>query len=116
MLPIQISAEGIAKLLKELRPQKAPDGPDSIPPEMLKTCGEQVAPLLQQILQKFLDTGELPLDGQKANISPIFKTGNQPDLANYRPVSLTSIPCRMIEHIIYTNIMTHDVAMQNPQR
>ena len=74
MLPIQISTDGIVKLLKELKLQKAPDGPDCITPTILKTRGKQVAPLLQQIFQKSLDTGELPLDWQKANISPIFKT------------------------------------------
>ena len=107
MLPIQISTEGIVKLLKELRPQKAPDGPDCITATIQKTCAEQVAPLLQQIFQKSLDTGELPLDWQKANVSPIFKTGNRSDPVNHRPVSLTSIPCKMIEHIIHTNIMRH---------
>ena len=106
MLPIQISTDGIVKLLKELILQKAP-GPDCITATILKTCAEQVAPLLQQIFQKSLDTGELPLDWQKANVTPIFKTGNRSDPANYRPVSLTSIPCKMLEHIIHTNIMRH---------
>ena len=89
------------KLLKELRLQKATDGPDCITATILRTCAEQVAPLLQQIFMKSLDTGELPLDWQKANVTPIFKTGN------FRPVSLTSIPCKMLEHIIHTNIMRH---------
>ena len=107
MLPIQITTERIVKLLKELRLQKAPSGPDCITETILKTCAEQVAPLLQQIFLKPLDTGELPLDWQKANISPIFKTGNRSDPASYRPVSLTSIPCKMIEHIIHSNIIRH---------
>ena len=106
MLPIKISTEGIVKLLKELKLQKAP-GPDCITATILKTCAEQVAPLLHQIFQKSLDTGELPLDWQKSNVTPIFKTGNRSDPANYRPVSLTSIPCKMLEHIIHTNIMRH---------
>ena len=105
-LPIQISTEGIVKLLKELKLQKAP-GPDCITATILKICAEQVAPLLHQIFQKSLDTGELPLDWQKANVTPIIKTGNRSDPANYRPVSLTSIPCKMLEHIIHTNIMRH---------
>ena len=107
MLPIQISTEGIVKLLKELKQQMAPDGPDCITATILKTCTEQVTPLLQQIFQKSLDTGELPLDWQKANVTPISKTGNRSDPANYRPVSLTSIPCKMLEHIIHTNIMRY---------
>ena len=94
------------KLLKELRLQKAL-GPDSITATILKTCAEQVATLLQLIIQKSLDTGELPLDWQKASVTPIFKTGSRSDPANYRPVSLTSIHCRMLEHIVHTNIMRH---------
>ena len=80
MLPIQISTEGIAKLLKELTLQKAPDGPNCFTETILKTCAEQVAPLLQQIFQKSLDTDELPLDWQKANVTPILKTGNSQTL------------------------------------
>ena len=59
------------------------------------------------IFQKSLDTGELPLDWQKANVSPIFKAENRSVPASYRSVSLTSIPCKMLEHIIHTNIMSH---------
>ena len=95
------------KLLKELRPQKAPDGPDCITAIILKACAEQVAPLLQLILQKSLDTGELLSDWHKADVSPNFKTGNISHHANYRPVSLTSIPCKMLEHIIHINIMRY---------
>ena len=73
MLPIQIATEGIVKLLKELKLQKAPDGPDCITATISKTCAEHVAPLLQQIFQKSLDTGELPLDGRKQMSHPSSK-------------------------------------------
>ena len=105
MLPIQISTEGIVKLWKELKSQKAP-GPDNITLTILRTCAEQVVPLLQQIFQKSLNTDELPLDWQKSNISSIFKKGNRPDPANYRPAPLTSIPSKMHEHIIHTIVPT----------
>ena len=54
-----------------------------------------------------METGELPLDWQKANISLVFKKGNQSDPANYRLVSLIFIPCKMLEHIIHANITKH---------
>ena len=53
MPPIEISTEGTVKLLKDLKPQKAP-GPDSITPRVLKECADSVAPILQQIFQKSL--------------------------------------------------------------
>ena len=59
------------------------------------------------IFHKSLHTGELLLDWQKANISPIFQTGNRSDPANCRPVSLTSFPCKMLGYITHTNIMRH---------
>ena len=107
MLSIQISTEGIVKLLKEQKPLKAPDGPDCITATVSMTCAEQVAPLLQQKFHKSLDTGELPLDWHKADVSPTFNAGKRSDPANYRPVSLTSIPCKMLEHIVLTGIMRH---------
>ena len=106
MLQIQISTEGIVKLLKELKPLTAP-GPDSSAPTFLEICVEQVAPLLQQIFQKSMDMAELPLDRLKANFSPIIKKGNRSDFANYRSVSLTPIQYTMLEHIVHTNIMRH---------
>ena len=106
MPSIKVTVEGVLKLLKELKQQKAP-GPDGITPKILKECADSIAPLLQQIFQKSLDTGVLPEDWQRANISPIFKKGNRSDPANYRPISLTSIPCKILEHIIHTNIMSH---------
>ena len=94
------------KLLKELKLRKA-QGPDCITATILRACAEHVAPLIQQIFQKSLDTGELPLVRKKANVSHIFKTGNRSDPANNRPVSLIYIPCKMIELIIHVDVMIH---------
>ena len=41
------------------------------------------------------------------NISPIFKKGNKHLPENYRPVSLTSVSCKLLEHIICKHILTH---------
>ena len=61
----------------------------------------------QQRCMKSLDTGKLPLSWSRANIAPIFKKGDRSLAANYRPISLTSICCKILEHIIFTNIMNH---------
>ena len=84
MLAIQISTEGIVKLLKELKLQKAP-GPDCITATILKTCAEQVAPLQQQIFQKSLDTGELPLNWQKANVVVVVVDPTPPTCCQQSP-------------------------------
>ena len=57
------------------------------------------------IFQQSYDTGTLPDEWKTAHIVPIFKKGNRTDPANYRPVSLTSVPCKVMETIIKENHM-----------
>jgi hypothetical protein len=54
-----------------------------------------------------LDTGELPIDWRDANISSIFKKGDKHLPENYRPVSLTSTTCKILEHIICRHLLKH---------
>ena len=52
------------------------------------------------------NTAILPDDWLRANILPIFKPGNKSEATNNRPVSLTLIPCKLMERIIRKRIMT----------
>ena len=36
-----------------------------------------------------------------------FKKGEQNDPAKYRPVSVASVPCKLVEHIVTIAIMNH---------
>jgi len=45
-------------------------------------------------------TGEVPEDWRKVSVTPIFKKGKKDDPRNYRPVSLTSIPGKVMEQLI----------------
>ena len=103
---IIITTEGVAKLLHDLNPNKA-TGPADIPARIIQLAANALATALQIIFQKSLDTGKLPPSWSQANIAPIFKKGDRSLAANYRPISLTSICCKILEHIIFTNIMNH---------
>ena len=94
------------KLLRNINPSKA-SGPDNIPNRILKQCAKQLAPSLAIIFQSSIDTGVLPKDWLNANISSIYKKGDKHSAENYRPISLTSVPCNLLEHIIYRNMMNH---------
>ena len=100
MPPIIISIEGIEALLTKLDTNKSA-GPDQIPSYILKHCAKEVAPILQVIFNQSLYPGQLPSDWLMANIAPAFKKGNQSCPTNYRPISLTSICCKTLEHIIF---------------
>ena len=106
MPPIVIDELGVKNLLNNINPAKA-IGPDLIQNQALKIAADEIAPVLQFIFQKSLDTGDLPLDWRKANITPIFKKGTTTDPVNYRPISLTSTCSKLLEHIIDSNLMRH---------
>ena len=101
---INITSQGVEKLLANTNPTKA-TGPDGIPPHVLKELSHELAPILTVIFQKSLNTGIVPSEWKEAIVSPIYKKGEQYNPANYRPVSLTSVPCKILEHIIVSHIM-----------
>ena len=104
MPDIIVSTEGVAKLLRKLNTSKAV-GPDEIANKALKT--DVIAPILQVIFQQSLDSGILPSDWKKANATPLFKKGSRSEPSNYRPVSLTSVSCKILEHVFDSQLMKH---------
>ena len=103
---IEINIAVVTKLLKEINLYKA-TGPDCIPAKVLKEIAEELSPSLALIFSASLQQGKLPQDWKKALITPIFKKGDQTNPTNYRPVSLTSICCKLLQHIIHSNVMSH---------
>ena len=103
---ITFSVEGIEHQLNLLNTQKA-SGPDYIPAFVLYHCATEIAPILTVIFSQSLNTGEIPSDWLRANVVPIFKKGDRHNPSNYRPISLTSICCKVMEHILYHSIMKH---------
>ena len=105
MPQIQISVKGIEKLLKSLNPHKAA-GPDRFKPIVLQTLHAELAPMLQVIFQKSLYSGKLLHIWKEANVSPIFKKGDKSD-PNYRPIFLICVLCKVLEHIVASNLTKH---------
>ena len=101
-----ITTPGITKLLNDLDPSKA-CGSDQIKPRILKELATNISPILCIIYQKSLNTGEVPTDWRTAHVSPIYKKGSKYNPENYRPISLTCICCKILEHIVVSSIMKH---------
>lgn len=102
-----ITPEGIFKLLARLNVNKA-NGPDQVPTRILKEAPQEIAPLLTFVFNKSVQTGVVPGEWRKANIVAIYKgKGSKQEAASYRPVSLTSVPCKILEHVIFRHVMHH---------
>jgi hypothetical protein len=74
---------------------------------ILKELATDISPLLQLIFQKSLDTGVVPEDWRIANVSPVYKKGQNSLAENNRPISLTSVCCKTMEHILASKIVKH---------
>ena len=103
---IRIDPSGVEKLISNIKPHKA-SGPDDIPNLVLKNCSKALAPGIAVLFQKSIDTGELPKDWKDANVTPVFKKGDKHLAENYRPVSLTSVISKLLEHIICHELHAH---------
>ena len=107
MEDIKINSKGVHKFWKNLKPHKA-TGPDSIPSFILKAAADQLAPILTELYQTSLNTaGVVPQNWKDAHVVPLFKKDERHLASNYRPVSLISITCKVIEHIVHSSVMGH---------
>ena len=74
---------------------------------LLKELAGVLAKPLSIIYQQSWLTGEVPTDWKLANVTSIHKKGRRDDPGNYRPVSLTSMPGKLMEQLILSTITQH---------
>jgi hypothetical protein len=103
---IKISERAIKTKIRKLRVDGAA-GPDGLGPLVLKKLIDEITPPLAKVMRLSLSEGAVPEDWRTANVAPIFKKGSKSDAGNYRPVSLTSVSCRIMEGLLKDHIVTH---------
>ncbi|KAK4830597.1 hypothetical protein QYF61_012023 [Mycteria americana] len=101
-----IQGEMVSDLLHHLDTHKSM-GPDEIHPRVLKELADVLTKPLSIIYQQSWLTGEVPADWRLANVTPIYKKDQKEDPGNHRPVSLTSVPGKLMEQIILSAITQH---------
>ena len=101
---IKVDTNAVLAQLTKLKINKA-SGPDDLSPRLLKETANTIAGILTQLFQKSLDLAIIPDDWRKANVTPVYKKGDKYDPSNYRPISLTCITSKILEHIVTSQMM-----------
>ena len=94
-----LTEESLLNELSALKIDSAP-GPDNITCNVLKSCAHEIVKPLLHIMERSLIDSRLPSDWLKASVTAIFKTGDKTLASNYRPISLTSVCCKILERMI----------------
>lgn len=84
---------------------KKSSGPDSIPAVVLKMCAPELTPALTRLFRLSYTSGQVPSSWKIARVHPIPKKGDRSDPANYRPIAITSLLSKVMEHIINKQLL-----------
>ena len=103
---INITEEMVQNEILKLNINKS-CGPDKMHPQNLIELVDLVSKPLALLLNKTMDEECILQDWKMGYVSPIFKKGARNKAENYRPVSLTSIVCKLMESFVKDSIMTH---------
>ena len=75
-------------------------GPDGFSDEILKLGGEAMKTYLAIVIEISLNNATIPREWKIPTVVPIYKRENRSALSNYRPIRLTSLVCKQLEHVI----------------
>ena len=100
---VHIEDEAVCTALRHIKVDKAP-GPDGIHPGILKALAEVIYLPVATLFRTTLAEGKLPADWKKAIVIGIHKGGRKDQRANYRPISLTCVLCKVMESILRNQI------------
>lgn len=103
---VKFTEDNVKQKIDSLKIHSAP-GPDGITGKFLKEFKDELAKPLALLFNKSYESGKVPCDWKKANVTPIFKKGSKFKACNYRPVSLTCIICKIMESIIKDNLVQY---------
>jgi hypothetical protein len=106
MCDLVIDELNIKKRLENLKIDKSP-GPDYLHPRILRELSVEIARDLYVLFSLSISTGQLPFDWRSSFVTVLHKKGSKSDVANFRPISLTCIVCKVFESIIRDCVMNY---------
>jgi hypothetical protein len=99
-------SEDVSRHIGQLKRHAAP-GPDQISNKFMMQCVDSLASPLASLFATSFNTGVVPDDWKVASVTPIHKGGSFREANNFRPVSLTSAVCKLMERFIRDSMTSH---------
>ena len=103
---LKVTEKQVLKKIEKMKINKSP-GPDNFYPRIIKNVKHMITSHLTAMFNMSLRQGTMPQDWKDANVTPIYKKGCRKQPSNYRPISLTSVICKILESIIKDNIVKY---------
>ncbi|PIK46703.1 hypothetical protein BSL78_16441 [Apostichopus japonicus] len=100
---LPFTVEEVEEAVKKLINNKA-CGCDRISAEVLKEGGPLMNQMLLKVINKAWSDREIPEDWSRGLVTPVYKKGDKLDPANYRAITLLSIPGKVFCRRLLTRI------------
>jgi len=96
-----ITPPEVAKLIKAVSSSHS-CGPDGISNNMLKHLNEDMLIQVTRLINLSIEASRIPTAWKSSNVTMITKKadGKLSDMSNFRPISLTSVMCKLTERVL----------------
>lgn len=101
---IVVVSEGIRSIINRQTNSSA-CGCDGITTKFLKNTADYSSIILERIFTQSLLTAELPTEWLINKVVQVLNSRPRHDPHNFLPISLTSVPCKILEHVIPTHLI-----------
>lgn len=105
-MQIELSQDKVYEELLKIKPVKA-TGSDMVSPKLLKLAGKSIVPSLTSIFHISAQTNSVPCTWKNAIVSAIYKRDDETERVKYRPISILSVPGKMMETRVTSTINNH---------